>query len=72
MKYYIRPRSRRISYIQKKRIKANWIANILPGNCLLKHIIEGKLEGRIEVTRRRRIRGTQLLDDEKKRDATGN
>ena len=29
--------------------KANWIVNILRSNCLLKHIIEGKLEGGIEV-----------------------
>jgi hypothetical protein len=33
--------------------KANWIAHILRGYCLLKHIIEGKIEGRIEVTGRR-------------------
>jgi hypothetical protein len=29
--------------------KANWIGHILRRNCLLKHAIEGKLEGRIEV-----------------------
>jgi hypothetical protein len=46
-----------------KRRKANWIDHILRRNCLLKHVIEGKLEGRIEMTRRRgRIR-KQLLDD---------
>jgi hypothetical protein len=33
-----------------KRRKANWIGHILRRNCLLKHVIEGKLEGRIEVT----------------------
>jgi len=26
--------------------KANWIAHILRRNCLLKHVIEGKIEGR--------------------------
>jgi hypothetical protein len=36
-----------------KRRKANWIGHILRRNCLLKHDIEGKLEGRIEVTGRR-------------------
>jgi hypothetical protein len=38
-------------------------------NCLLKHVIEGKLEGRIEMTGRRGRRHKQLLDDlkEKKR-----
>jgi hypothetical protein len=38
-------------------------------NCLQKHVIEGKLEGRIELTGRRGRRRKQLLDDlkEKKR-----
>jgi hypothetical protein len=27
--------------------KANWIGHILRRNCLLKHVIKGKLEGRI-------------------------
>jgi hypothetical protein len=32
-------------------------------NCLLKHFIEGKIEGRIEVKGRRGRRRKQLLDD---------
>jgi hypothetical protein len=32
-------------------------------NCLLKHIIEGKIEGGIEVTGRQRKRSKQLLDN---------
>jgi hypothetical protein len=32
-------------------------------NCLLKHVIEGKTEGRIYVTERRGGRRKQLLDD---------
>jgi hypothetical protein len=49
-----------------KRRKANWTGHILRRNCLLKHVIEGKLEGR---TGRRGRRRKQLLDDlkEKKR-----
>jgi hypothetical protein len=35
-----------------KRREANWIGHILCRNCLLKHVIEGKLEGRIEVMER--------------------
>ena len=31
-------------------------------NCLLKHVTEGKAEGRIEVTGRRGRRSKQLLD----------
>jgi hypothetical protein len=46
-----------------KRRKANWIGHILRRNCLLKHDVEGKIEGRIEVTGRRGTRRKQLLDD---------
>jgi hypothetical protein len=30
-----------------KRRKGNWIGQIWPMNCLLKHVIEGMIEGRI-------------------------
>jgi len=33
--------------------KASWIGHILRRNCLLKYVIEGKIERRIEVTGRR-------------------
>jgi hypothetical protein len=46
-----------------KRRKANWIGHILRRNCVLKHVIEGKLEGRIAVMGRRGRRRKQLLDD---------
>jgi len=46
-----------------KRRKANWIGHILCRNCLLKHVIEGKVERKIEVTGRREKRCKQLLDD---------
>jgi hypothetical protein len=42
-------------------------------NCLLKHVIEGKLVGKIEVAGRQGRRYKHLLDDLKeKRDDTGN
>jgi hypothetical protein len=44
------------------RRKANWIGYILGRKCLGKHVIEGKVEGRIEVTWRRGRRHKQLLD----------
>ena len=47
--------------------KANWIGQILPRNCLLQQVIEGKIEGRIEVTIRRWRRRRKLLDDLKER-----
>jgi hypothetical protein len=46
-----------------KRRKANWIGHILCMSSLLKHVTEGKREGRITVTVRRGIRRKQLLDD---------
>jgi len=36
-------------------------------NCLLKQVIEGKIDGRIEVKRRRGRRHKQLLDDLKEK-----
>jgi hypothetical protein len=50
-----------------KRRKANWIGHILRRNCLLRHVIERKLEGRIEITGRRGRRRKQLLDDLKEK-----
>jgi hypothetical protein len=32
-----------------KRRKVNWIGRISPRNCLLTHVTEGKIVGRIEV-----------------------
>jgi hypothetical protein len=50
-----------------KRRKAKWIGHILRRNCLLKHVVEEKLEGRIEMTGRRGRRRKQLLDDLKEK-----
>jgi len=36
---------------------------ILRRNCLLKHVVEGKIEGRLAVKGRRRGRRKQLLDE---------
>ena len=51
-----------ILHITKRR-KTNWIGHILRRNCLLKHVVEQKVEGRIEVTEIREITCKQLLDD---------
>jgi hypothetical protein len=53
---------RNILHEIRKR-KTNWIGHILRRNCLLKEVIEGKIKGRIEVTRRRGRRRKNLLDD---------
>jgi len=41
--------------------------HILRRNCLLKEVIEGKINGEIEVARRRGRRRNKLLDDLKDR-----
>jgi hypothetical protein len=43
--------------------KANWIGHILRRNCLLQGVIEGKIQGGIEVTGKQRRRRRKLLDD---------
>ena len=42
---------RNILHEIRKR-KTNWIGHILHRNCLLQQVIEGKIKGQIEVTRR--------------------
>jgi hypothetical protein len=44
-----------------KKRKVPWIGYIYRRNCLLEHVIEGLIEGRIEVTEKRGIRRRQLL-----------
>jgi hypothetical protein len=46
-----------------ERWKANWIGHILRRNCLLEHIIEGKVERMTVVTGRRKRRRKHLLDE---------
>ena len=53
---------RNILHEIRKR-KANWIGHTLRRNCLLKQVIEGKIKGEMEVTRRRGRRRKKLLDD---------
>ena len=43
-----------------KRGKFNWIGHILCRNCLQKHVIEVKIEGRVDVNERQRRRPKQL------------
>ena len=57
---------RNILHEIRKR-KANCIGHILRINCLLQQVIEGKIKGQIEVTRRRGRRRKKLLDNLKDR-----
>jgi hypothetical protein len=50
-----------------KRRKDKWIGQILQRNCLLKHFIEGMMEGGTEVTGRQGRKRKQLLNDLKER-----
>ena len=50
-----------------RKRKANWIGHILRRNFLLQYVIEGKIKGQIEVTRRRGRRRKKLLDHLKDR-----
>ena len=53
---------RNIVHEIRKR-KANWIGHIPRRNCLIRQVIEGKIKGEMEVTRRRGRRRKKLLDD---------
>ena len=57
---------RNILHEIRKR-KVNWIGHILRRNFLLKQVIEGKIKGEIEETRRRGRRRKKLLDGLKDR-----
>jgi len=57
---------RNILHEIRKR-KANWIGHILPINCLLQRVTEGKIQEGIEVTGRQGRRRRKLLDDLKER-----
>jgi len=52
---------RNILHEIRKR-KANWIGHILRRNCLLQRVIEGKIQGGIEVTGRQGRKRRKLLD----------
>jgi hypothetical protein len=45
------------------RRKANWIGYILRGNCFLKNVTEGKVEGMIEVTGGQGRRRKEVLNE---------
>ena len=45
----------------------DWIGHILHRNCLLQQVIEGKIQGGIEVTVRQGRTRRKLLDDLKER-----
>jgi hypothetical protein len=65
--YYKEKRRTRISYKKQKERKLHVVGSILLRNFLLKQVIEGKAEEKIEVTGRRKGRRKQPQDDHKKK-----
>jgi len=51
---------------QKEGRKAKWNGHNFHTNCLLKHVIGGKIDGRIEGARKRGRRSKVLIDNLKK------
>jgi hypothetical protein len=63
MKCYKKSRMRGISYKQQKEGRLTWLVTSCGGTAFLKHVIEGKVHERTEVTGRRGRRCKLLLDD---------
>ena len=63
----LRVKEQRNTLHEISKRKANWIGHILSRNCLLQRVIEGKINGEIEVTGRRGRRRRKLLGDLKER-----
>jgi len=63
----LRVNEQRIILHEIRKRKANWIDHILRRKCLLKQVVEGKIKGQIEVTRRGGRRRKKLPDDLKDR-----
>jgi hypothetical protein len=55
-----------------KEWKANWFGHVLHRYCLLKHVVEGKIEGRIEVAGRRGRKRKKLRMTWRTKEDTGN
>ena len=67
MKYYKESKRRGITYKECKEGKLTGLVTSSVGTDLLKHGIEGKIEGGMDVTGRRGRRRKKLLDDLKEK-----
>jgi len=66
-KCYLRVNEQKNILHEIRKRKDNYIGHISRRNCLLKQVIEGKIKGEMEETRRRGRRRRELLDDLKDR-----
>jgi len=64
---FLRVKERRNILHEIRKRNAKWIGHILRRSCLLQRVIEGKIQGGIEVTERQGRRRRKLLDDLKER-----
>jgi hypothetical protein len=64
--------STNLNGIDLNRRPCNWICHILRRNCPLRHVIEEKIEGKMDVTGRQGRRLKQLLNDLRKREDNEN
>jgi hypothetical protein len=64
--------SKSFNKIDLNRRLCNWIGHILRRNCLLRHVVGGKIEGRMDVTGRQGRRPKQLLNNLRKREDNEN
>ena len=62
----VKEKKNKLQTIKKK--EGRWGGHIWRRNCLLKHVIEGKIEGKTEVTGRRGTRRKILDGPENKKD----
>jgi hypothetical protein len=62
-KYYKESVKERNILQTTKRRRAKWIGHVLHTKYLIKHVTEGNVERRLEVTGRRGRRRKKLLDD---------
>jgi hypothetical protein len=62
-KFYLGVKEEKNNLHTMNKRKAKWIGHISRRNCLLKYVIEGKIERRTEVTGRRGKRLKDLMDD---------
>jgi len=63
----VRVKEQRNTLYEIRKRKTNWIGHILRRNCLLQWVIQGKIQGGIEVTGGRGRRRRKLLDDLKEK-----
>jgi hypothetical protein len=66
-KYCLKSRSRGISYMKYVNVRRNGLVTFFLETAFYKRVVEGKIQGGIDVTGRQGRRSRKLLDDLKER-----